>query len=134
MAHLASSFGGYRATYDEAAPLAVATHVAVTQATNITTAVTANAIAGTITTQDASAAAGASQTFTVNNTQVKPGCIVLAQIQDYAGTMTTNGLPMVTVDAIVDNTSFNVTISNAHGSNALDGALQISFVIVYKSA
>lgn len=102
----------------------------VTQGTSITTGVTINAVKGIITTLAATAgAAGATpNTFTVSNTSVAAGSFVTASIQDYAGTIATNGNPFVIVDNVLAG-SFDIIISNAHGANALNGVLKINFEV-----
>lgn len=102
---------------------------AVTQATSITTAVTLNKPAGVITTVSAAGAAGSSNAFTVNNSFVNANSVVQAWIIDYAGTFTTNGLPIVSVDTRASG-SFQIVLSNAHGTNALSGVVKIGFAIL----
>ncbi len=101
----------------------------VTQATSITTGVTASAPAGVITTVSAALAADASAEFTVTNTFVAATSVVIANVVDYAGTDSTNGIPVVKVDTIGAG-SFKVVISNAHSANALNGVLKIGFIVV----
>lgn len=101
----------------------------VTQITSITTAVTLNAACGVITTFAASAAANATQAFTVNNSYVTTGSTVLVSVLSYAGTFSTNGIPVVNVDTVAAG-SFQINISNAHGTNALNGALGIGFIVL----
>jgi hypothetical protein len=103
----------------------------VTQASSITTGVTLNALKGIITTVAATAgAAGATpNVFTVTNNLVRAGANVRVNILDYAGTHATNGTPQVQVDNVVDG-AFDINISNSHGTNALNGVLKISFVLL----
>jgi hypothetical protein len=101
----------------------------VTQGTSITTGVTASAPAGVITTFSAAIAAEASAEFTVTNTFVSASSVVLANIVDYAGADSTNGIPVVKVDSI-GSTSFKIVISNAHSTNALSGVLKVGFIVV----
>lgn len=98
--------------------------VAVTQAVNITTAVTCDAAAGVITTQAASAGTDGSHTFTVNNSYVVSSSVVIVSICNYGG----NGLPIVRTNAI-SNGSFTITISNPTGT-ALNAAMKIAFIVV----
>lgn len=113
------------------APITTASSVdALTQATSITTAVDSNNTAsGVITTQSATAAAGATQTFQLNNTLFETTSNVQVTIVDYAGTFTTNGLPFVTVDALSADGNAQINVHNAHGTNALSGALKIAYTI-----
>jgi len=101
----------------------------VTQGTSITTGVTASAPAGVITTVSSTLAAQASAEFTVTNTFVSSSSVVIANLVDYAGTDSTNGIPVVKVDTIGSG-SFKVVISNAHATNALSGVLKIGFIVV----
>ena len=97
----------------------------VTQLVDATTAVTLNASAGIVTTFAETVAANGTQAFTVNNTFVGTDTLVLASVQDYAGT---TGLPTVIVDNIASN-SFSLVVQNG-GSAALNGVLKISFLVV----
>lgn len=101
----------------------------VTQATSVTTAVTINAVSGVITTFSQSAAADATVSFTVNNSTVESTDKILATITNYAGAYSTNGIPIVSVGTIASG-SFVINVSNVHASNALSGALKISFVVL----
>ncbi len=99
-----------------------------TQATDITTAVTLNAPSGVITTQTATAASGATQTFTVNNTVCFSTSVVIADLHQYSGTYLTNGIPYVRVTTVADG-SFDISVINIHGTNALNGTLVIHFLV-----
>lgn len=101
----------------------------VAQGTSITTGVTINAERGLITTQSATAAAGVSQTFTVTNENASATANIRAYVVNYAGVFTTNGIPVVAVDNRGAGV-FDIVVSNAHGANALSGALVIGFDIV----
>lgn len=101
----------------------------VTQSTSAVTGVTLNTTKGIITTFAQSAAAGVSAAFTVTNSKAAAASNIRAYIIDYAGVFTTNGLPIVSVDNRTAGT-FDIVVSNAHGANALSGALQIGFEIV----
>ena len=104
-------------------------HSTVSQATNISTGVTLNYPAGLITTQSASAAAGAVHTFAVTNSYVTAASNVRVWVADYSGTFATNGNPNVVVDAIASGT-FNIVVINTHGANALSGTLKIGFEVI----
>lgn len=97
----------------------------VTQLVDASTAVTLNAAAGIVTTFTETVAANGTQAFTVNNSYVGAGTIVLASVQDYAGT---TGLPSVIVDNIAEG-SFQVVVQNG-GSAALNGVLKVSFLVI----
>jgi len=100
----------------------------VTQGTSISTGVTANGGAGIITTVSTAIAAQGSAGFTVSNTSVSATSLVRASVIDYAGTFSTNGIPVVSVDNVTAN-AFDITISNAHGTNATSGVLKIAYTV-----
>lgn len=100
------------------------TTTTVTQATNRSTDVTLNATAGQITTDDASLAAAAEATFTVNNSYVTAKSVVL--ISHASGGA---GTPFVFVSAVAAG-SFDITMTNLHASTANDAASVINFVVI----
>lgn len=101
------------------------TVASVTQATNITTAVTANGTRGTITTVALTTAAGAvSGPFTVNNSFVKSTSMVFAQVEYAAGK---TGAPFAIVEGITDG-SFKLKVANG-GSAVLNDIVKIHFMI-----
>lgn len=104
-------------------------HSTVTQATSITTGVTATGSSGIITTVSSTLAAVTSTGFTVTNTDVLSTSVVVASLVNYGGTLVTNGIPVVTVSAIAAG-SFDIKITNAHASNALSGVMKISYIVV----
>lgn len=95
----------------------------VTQATNVSTAVTINGDKGIITTLTQSAAAAGEVVFTVNNSYVKADSLVLATIQ-YPEAST--GYPTMHI-ADVAAGSFKVIIRNSHAADALNGIAKIHF-------
>ena len=100
---------------------------AVTQATNRTTGVTLNKISGQITTNNASLAAEASADFTVTNSTVALGDVVVVSIQ--SGTDGGNtAVSVVTVAA----GSFVIKVSNhnAAAGTAETGAIIINFAVI----
>ena len=100
---------------------------AVTQATNRTTGVTINATSGTITTNNTSLAAEASASFTVTNSTVAIGDVVLvAQQSGAVGVMT-----VVAVIAVAAG-SFNLAVlnNNAAAGAAVTGAILVNFIVV----
>lgn len=103
------------------------------QATSITTGVSAgDAMSGVITTQNATAAAGASHAFTVSltNGMLTTDSIVKASIVNYSGTAGANGYPSVIIDNIqVTPAQFDIIIINNHSGNALSGTLKIAFEV-----
>jgi hypothetical protein len=97
----------------------------VTQITSRSTGVTIDKISGAITTDATSLAAGAEATFTVTNSTVAIGDVVVvcARSGQTAGT----SVPIVTAVAAG---SFNITLTNLHASTADTGAMIINFVVI----
>lgn len=100
---------------------------AVTQTTNRSTGVTVNAICGAITTDTTSLAAEASAAFTVTNSAVAVGDVVVASIRSGAN----GGNTAVTVTTVADG-SFQLRVSNnnAAAGTAETGAIIINFAII----
>ena len=100
---------------------------AVTQATNRTTGVTLNALAGSITTNNTSLAAEAAAAFVVTNNKVSVGDVVLvSQRSGAVGVMTT-----VEVIAVA-NGSFTLAVMNGNVAvgTAETGAIIINFAVI----
>lgn len=99
---------------------------AVSQLTDRTTGVTLNTLSGAITTQATSLAAAAEVTFTVTNSTVAVGDVIVASIRSgpTAGVNT-----FVTVTAVAAG-SFNLTLNNPHASTADTGAAIINFIVL----
>lgn len=98
---------------------------AVTQATNRSTGVTLNKVSGAITTDTTSLAAGASATFTVTDSAVAIGDVVVCSIRSGQ----TNKETRVAVTAVAAG-SFDLTVHNQHASTAETGAIVINFAVV----
>ena len=96
----------------------------VTQITNRSTGVTVNAICGYIQTDTTSLAAGAEATFTVTNSAVAVGDVVVVAIRSGAA-----ATPIAFVSTVAAG-SFAITISNLHASTGETGALLINFVVI----
>lgn len=103
------------------------TKTAVTQATLITNPVTVNASAGVITTVVSTQVhnSTAPETFTVTC----PACLPTSLIQFRQIYTGTTGTPATTTPRIADG-EFDITITNSHGSEALNAAVQIIFAIL----
>lgn len=97
---------------------------AVTQATSAATAVTLNKPTGRITTVALTTAAGAEEQFTVNNSQVAATDVIVLSTT-YAGA----GTPMLSVSKVGAGV-FDIVITNAHATNALNAAMGINFVVI----
>ena len=98
---------------------------AVTQATNRTTGVTLSAYSGTITTNTTSLAALAAATFTVTNTFVAVGDVIVVAQRSGATNVKTD----VRVTVVAAG-SFNVTVHNGDASTAETGAIIINFIVI----
>lgn len=98
---------------------------AVTQLTNRTTGVTINAITGAITTNNASLAAGAEAAFTVTNSSVAIGDVVVLSAR--SGQTAATSIPFVTAVAAG---SFQITLSNFNAATADTGAMIINFAVI----
>jgi hypothetical protein len=103
---------------------------AVTQITNRSTGVTVDAICGTITTDTTSLAAGASAEFTVTNSAVEIGDVVVVSQQSgsdlVAGVAGTTIVEVVTVAA----GSFILSVNNNSSTTAETGAIILNFAVI----
>lgn len=99
----------------------------VTQATNRSTGVTINAMCGTITTHNASLAAETSAVFTVTNSFVEIGDVVV--ISQRSGKVALNTQVEVTA---VANGSFDITVinNNVAAGTAETGAIVLNFAVI----
>jgi hypothetical protein len=97
----------------------------VTQITSRATTVVLSKICGKIQTDTTSLAAGASATFTVTNTVVAIGDVVVVSIRSGA----TNKETTATVTTVAAG-SFQITIHNQHASTAEVGAIVINFAVI----
>lgn len=100
---------------------------AVTQATNRTTGVTLSKLTGTITTHNASLGAETAAEFTVTNTLVAIGDVVVVSIQSG-----TNGGNTNVFVSVVAAGSFNIKVANnnAAAGTAETGAILINFAVI----
>lgn len=101
----------------------------VTQATNPTTGVTLDTLAGQITTVAGTLAAAGEESFTVTNARVAATDTVVACIGASAGA----GLPAVAVTAVAAG-SFQLTVTNLHASAALNAVVVIHFYVLKANA
>lgn len=96
-----------------------------TQATDRTTTVVLSKLSGAITTAATSLAAGAEATFTVTNTLVAATDVVVVCLKTPSAT----GLSLPFVSTVADG-SFQITLTNLHGSTADTSASVINFVVI----
>lgn len=99
----------------------------VTQATNRTTAVTLNRICGAITTNNASLAAEAAAAFTVNNSLVAIGDVVV--VSQRSGSDGGNTAVFVSATA-AGSFQLKVANNNASAGTAETGAIIINFAVI----
>jgi len=103
---------------------------AVTQITNRSTGVTLNKICGTIQTDTTSLAAGASAEFTVTNSSVAIGDVVV--VSQRSGSSNVAGVAGVTHVSVVTVAagSFIVSVDNNSSTTAETGAIIINFAVI----
>lgn len=97
----------------------------VTQDTGITTGVTLNTHSGQITTVSQTIAAGAEATFTVTNSTVAATDVVIVNMATNSG----NGTIVPAVTAVAAG-SFDITLTNLHGSSAGNSTLVLNFAVI----
>ena len=100
--------------------------ITVSTATSAAGAVTLNGQAGIITTEDLTTAAAAEYTLTVTNSSIKAGSLVLASTGLGTSTQGTPAIGGCTVAA----GSVVITVTNVHASEAFNGNIKISFVVL----
>ena len=91
--------------------------------------VTLDTRSGLITTASLTTAAGAVQAITLTNSLITATSNVIAWVETYSGTLTTNGLPAI-LRTLPAAGSANITVANLHGTNALSGTVTIKFIIL----
>lgn len=101
----------------------------VTQSTSLTTAVTLHEISGVITTATATTADDSYEEFKFTNARIVTGCLVLLTLQNYSGTLETNGVPVLSVQSVASG-SCTIRVANVHTANSLNGVLQIGYLVV----
>lgn len=98
----------------------------VTQITSISTAVTCNGYHGTITTFDPALAAGGEAAFTVNNSAVRSGDVVVVSVKSGPA----DSEHIVAYVTAVSDGSFQIALSNLAAANQGDGAMEINFAVI----
>ena len=101
---------------------------AVTQLTDKTTGVTLNQPCGAITLSNENLGASAERTFTVTNSEVAAGDVVIVN----HGSVGTAGAYMAQANTIADG-SFNVSLTNL-SSGSLAEAIVLNFAVIKASA
>jgi len=102
----------------------------VTQITNRSTGVTLSKLSGTIQTDTTSLAAGASAIFTVTNTLVEIGdVVVVSQRSGSSNAAGVAGTTFVNVVAVAAG-SFNIAVDNGSTTTAETGAIIINFAVI----
>lgn len=102
----------------------------VTQITNRSTGVTINAVCGKIQTDTTSLAAGASAEFTVTNSAVAIGDVVV--VSQRSGSAVAAGVAGTTIVEVVGVAagSFIVSVNNNSSTTAETGAIVINFAVI----
>jgi len=90
---------------------------------------TLSKLAGKITTESLSTAAGAAATLTITNTKVAAGDIILLTRN---GGTSANGTPVMR--AVPGAGSFVITLDNKHASAAFNGTFIIGFLVIKQAA
>lgn len=92
-------------------------------------AITFNNECGVITVTGFTAAAGATETITINCNKVLTTSRVFVNIMNYTGVIVTNGIPAIVEANITGAGVVVVTVINLHGANALAGNLVLAFQV-----
>lgn len=71
----------------------------------------------------------ANSASTIKNNYVSASSSIIATLNNYSGTLSTNGIPVVSVSGIALG-SFTLNISNAHATNALAGDVTVFVQII----
>lgn len=98
---------------------------AVTQLTSPTTGVTLNRRSGVITTVAGTLAAGGEEAFTLTNSEIAVGDVVVVCMGDHASA----GTPVAVVLSVAAG-SCVIAVTNLHAANALNAALKINFMVL----
>lgn len=93
-------------------------------ATAVSNAVTMNKMAGVVTTESLTTAAGSGQAITIHNTTVAAGDLASIDLVG-GGTNTRN----VIASYVTSANTLTVTLKNAEPTNALNGTILFSFVV-----
>lgn len=95
-------------------------------ATASSSAATLNKMAGKITSESLTTAAAAAETLTITSDKVAAADMVMCSV---ANGTNTQGIPMVGLVTPAAG-SFTVTVENQHASEALNGTVVVSYVVV----
>lgn len=91
--------------------------------------VTLNTQSGKITTAALTTAAETTQAITLTNSKITTTSNVIAWIENYSGTIVTNGIPLI-IESVPAAGSAVITVCNIHAANALSGTLIIKFIVL----
>ena len=97
----------------------------VTQSTSTTTPVTCNGLQGRITTFSQTLVQGTRVNFTVNNSSVESGDLILSSTSNYSG----SGFPCSLVGKVA-NGSFELCIMNKDNVSSLDSPCDVEFKVI----
>lgn len=90
---------------------------------------TCNGLRGIVTTGTLTTAAATDASFVINDSSVTASSLIQVTDQGYSGTLVTNGYPAL-MTAVPGSGTITVHITNTHPSNALNGTVQIGFVVL----
>ncbi len=96
-----------------------------TQTTSTTTSVTCNGMQGRITTYNQTLTQGTRVNFTVNNSFVESGDLVISSTSNYSG----SGFPCCLIGKISDS-SFEICIMNKDNVSTLDSTCDVEFKVI----
>jgi hypothetical protein len=91
--------------------------------------VTINKYSGKITTGTLTTAALGTQAITLTNSYIASTSNVIAWVENYSGTVVTNGIPMIFKSTPAAG-SATITLINMHSANALNGTVTIKFIVL----
>lgn len=84
---------------------------------------------GIVTSGTLTTAAATDATYTITNSSVATTSLVMCTLQNYSGTLVTNGYPIV-MTCVPGSGSIAVHITNTHAANALNGTVAIGFAVL----
>lgn len=90
--------------------------------------VTINKYSGKITTGTLTTAALGTQAITLTNSYITTSSNVIAWVENYSGTVVTNGIPIIFKSTPAAG-SATITLLNLHAANALNGTVTIKFIV-----
>ena len=109
--------------------ISIAKPASFAQATSLVTPVATTGSAGNITTITGSVNGNGSTSFRVLNPTVTTTSVIIVRVNDYSGTIGTNGIPVLAVDNVLAG-GFDICVSNAHAGASISGTFRIAYLIL----